>query len=299
MSRSRFIATALFLLMLFNYGILNADENSGSQQSKGKLEQILRTSEKLFVEFDEGYLKFTNKRGKVYADIDWGTKYVTARGMGTSPSGKIALARTSAIMDAERNLVRIKESHIKSETRKAVNEYTKEDINDCIIRVIEGVLKGAQVVPESEKWDEKKKLYTLMMKAPIGKFKTIVIKGKSEKEVKAGVTLGSTNISRYTGLLVDTRGLKLASKLDKIDIYNEDLERVSGPFTRKIIFTPLTLPEINDDKIGNNPLRITAKAAIGNNKVNIIVSNSDADMIRYNLENTDIFKKGKVIVVVD
>lgn len=53
------------------------------------------------------------------------------------------------------------------------------------------------------------------------------------------------------------------------------------------------------DRIGNDPLRITAKKAFGRNRTDIIISKTDALKITSVAENRELLKQGKVVILLD
>lgn len=54
-----------------------------------------------------------------------------------------------------------------------------------------------------------------------------------------------------------------------------------------------------EDRIGDDPLRVAAKAVFGTNRTDLILSTEDADKILSLPENRDLIRRGRVLIILD
>lgn len=254
---------------------------------------MVKAGQKTSPYYEKGKIEIDIGEGKTGV-INWETRFIAAIGMVASPSsadnpaqGKV-LARRGATVDAQKNLLEtIKGVRIDSETIVSdlmeVSEVTKTQV--------EGTLRDAEIT--EEKWDGE--IYEVTMQVAMGTIFKIFEKSDDESP---GEETGSIKKSKYTGLVVDTRGLGLSPAIF-FNIYNEEGEKICGPIHPVYRVSIKDIKDINEGRIGTNPLRITAKDTTGPNGVDIVISNKDATKVKKNVLNTDIFSKGKVIVLVD
>lgn len=130
------------------------------------------------------------------------------------------------------------------------------------------------------------------------------------REVPPGISLvpiEDGKVPGYTGVLIDARGLELNPALFP-RIVNEDGKVVYGPE----FFLPTYAAErgavsyynsisaaLADDRLGYNPLRITAQRVEGNNSTTIVIANSDARKLHGSLENLRLLERCRVIILTD
>jgi hypothetical protein len=131
-----------------------------------------------------------------------------------------------------------------------------------------------------------------------------------DREVPPGITLVPTDEeapSNCTGVLVDARGLELNFALFP-RILNEDGRIVYGPE----FFIPTYAAERGavgyysnvgsaaaDDRVGFNPIRVTALRAAGRNSTDLIITNSDARRLHGSLESLRLLERCRVVVLTD
>ncbi|MBS1258129.1 MAG: hypothetical protein MAG551_01182 [Candidatus Scalindua arabica] len=105
--------------------------------------------------------------------------------------------------------------------------------------------------------------------------------------------------SEYTGLVIDARGLSLEPAIF-VNIFNDkDGVKVCGPIHPVYRLSVKNIKDINEDRIGTNPLRIKAKGTTGPSGVDITISNGNAKKVRKKILNTGIFSKSKVVILID
>lgn len=217
--------------------------------------------------------------------INWGTKFITAKGFVPITKNE-ALARRGAIVAANRRLLElIRGVHIDSKTLVS----NLMDVSDVVRQEINGVVSNAVI---KEEWQENGN-YVVIMQAPVGNFISAIIK---EKKIPTPDFLEN---SKYTGLVIDARGLSLEPAIF-VNIYNgKDGVKVCGPIHPVYRFSAKNLDGINEDRIGANPLRIEAKGTTGPGGVDITISNGNAKKVRKKILNTGIFTKSKVVILID
>jgi hypothetical protein len=130
------------------------------------------------------------------------------------------------------------------------------------------------------------------------------------REVPPGVTLiplETGDAPAYSGVLIDARGLDLSPALFP-RVVNEDGRVVYGPE----FFLPNYAAERGpvayydnlsaaqaDDRVGFDPLRITAMRVSGRNSSNPVISNSDARKLHGSVENLKLLERCRVVIITD
>lgn len=113
--------------------------------------------------------------------------------------------------------------------------------------------------------------------------------------------------SRYTGIIVDARGLKVTPSLAPV-IYGQDGFGAYGPFlvsragaiakgvaAYATTADPLSLKQ----RVGDRPLTVRAFRAYGSWQTDLVISSVDAALIRAIVENSSIAEHCRVVIVVD
>ena len=131
-----------------------------------------------------------------------------------------------------------------------------------------------------------------------------------DREVPPGVTLvplEESNVTSYTGILIDARGVDLNPALFP-RVVNEDGRVVYGPEfliatyaeeRGSVGYYNSLPPALADDRVGYNPLRINAVRSAGRNNTNLVVANSDARKLHSSLENLKLLERCRVVIVTD
>ena len=121
----------------------------------------------------------------------------------------------------------------------------------------------------------------------------------------------------YTGIIIDARGIlpvqgefvtstgnpclfpKVWNENMEL-IYEKNIENSKTAKEQGIVSYHWSSDEnLYRDRIGNDPLRITAKKIFGINRTDPVISNKDALKILSLDENRELLKKGKVIILLD
>ncbi len=235
--------------------------------------------------YEKGVVNVTLGNGRA-GTVNWETRYITARGIVDNPSQGMALSRRGAIVDAQRNLLEIiKGVRINSET-----VVSDRMVSEIIRTQVEGTLKNSEIV--NEEWDGN--IYEITMRVPMGRI--VKIFKKPDNVGLFNKKIGEPK--KYTSLVIDARGLDLTPAIF-INIYNKSGEGVCGPIHPVYRVSVKDIEDIDEERIGSNPLRIMASGTIGSHDVDIIINDEDAQNVVENILNTDILSKSNVIVLID
>ncbi|MGP1587857.1 MAG: OmpA family protein [Treponemataceae bacterium] len=121
----------------------------------------------------------------------------------------------------------------------------------------------------------------------------------------------------YTGIIIDARGLLpvqgefVSSKGNPCffpKIWNENMDLVYEKNMEEskiaksmgvVSYHYSTNENLYEDRIGTDPLRITAKKIFGNNRTDPVISEKDALKILSVAENKELLRQGKVVILLD
>ncbi|AZR73909.1 hypothetical protein BBF96_11215 [Anoxybacter fermentans] len=220
--------------------------------------------------------------------------YLIVEGTGVIPTNvsdyaqAIALARLAAKVDAQRNLLEII-SGLKLNSETSVVNLIAHDI---VRTKVEGMLQGAQFIPENEYIQNG--IYHLRLKINV-------------KDINSSISpTPQTELSiipkeEYTGLIIDARGFNITSpNLLKIRdlkgnlIYSADRALYQPTDS---IFKKSKNDALSDPRIGDNPLIISAIKIDSYDDSTLFVSEGDGRLILTSLENTDVFLLSKIVVI--
>lgn len=269
------VASMLLMgIVFYHQGVLEANQNKSTH-------------------YEKGVARIVTKEGRT-GTINWETRYITSKGIvaatsiTTNSSQRRLLARRGAIVDAQRSMLEIING-VRIDSATTVSDYM---VNEVTRADVKGTLKNAEIIDEN--WDGE--VYEVTMQVPMGKiFKVLKdsgnIKLSKEKAIRP-------KEQEYTGLVIDARGLGLVPAI-YINIYNENGTKVYGPIHPVYRVSIKEIDDIEEKRIGTNPLRITAKNTTGSNDVDLVISKRNAINVRKNVFNTKIFSMNKVIVLID
>jgi len=131
-----------------------------------------------------------------------------------------------------------------------------------------------------------------------------------EEPVPPGITLVPQEDKHpipYTGVLIDARGLGSNPALFP-KIVNEDGAEAYGmsfvlrPYAVErglLSYVSSTQEAYQSDRLGMNPLRITALRAKGRNRADFVISNPDAQKLHGSQWNVRLLERCQVVVLVD
>lgn len=270
----------------------------------------------VFYSWNSGIGKGQVIEKKPYGEINWTDGYVQAIGRAvppdnvTTPAQGKEMARRGAIVDAQRRLVEI----IQGVRLEGKTTMVNAMANDIVRQIVEGRVKGAELVPNSEKWEGQ--TYEVALRVNLLRdIGSIICKpdvfGNSGAPICDPNTFNPTNNpvkkSSYTGLIIDATGIKLTPQV-LFSIYDETGKLIYGAakaFYQAVAdrglvkyFGALNSAK-SDPRVGNKPLIIKAVSAGGDFNTDVIVSVADGQQMINELDGTDVFTEAKVIVVMD
>lgn len=229
--------------------------------------------------------------------IDWHSGYIVAVGYGVGPQNANnaaharVLARLAAKVDAQRNLLEI----IKGLRLDADTTVLNLMANDVIRTSISGFIKGAEIVPGSERWNDG--VYSLKLQIPISRFLQFV---PANPESEPGEPA-----PRYTGLIIDARGLKYNPQVH-VQLVDENgsliygIEKVNYEVAMRNGLSEYTASleaAVRSQRIGTNPLIVKALRAQGKYNSILVLDEASAQLVRKELAGTDVLKDGRVVIV--
>jgi hypothetical protein len=261
-----------------------------------------------------GYVQdFEMQQGK--GSIDWESGYVTATGIGMAPPGASskaqarALALRAATVTARRNLLEIvKDVHIDS-TTTIRNNMVADDTVESVIRgklhnsrILDTAYMSDGTVQVTVGFSQRGELADAVLpKKP--EFKSGAVKqasGEEDEEEYRPLSGGP-----YTGLLVDARGLSLRPALTPriLDpegevVYGKDYVSREYAVSQGMAGYAVSLASaFNNQRVGENPLMIEAVKTAGAAGTDMVVSESDAGLVRSLAREGDVLEKCRVMVI--
>ena len=149
---------------------------------------------------------------------------------------------------------------------------------------------------------------------PLGEAAALYVRGK--EAVPLAAPLGYNPSRAYTGVVIyaegelPVRGERASGRLSPClfpRIYDEDMV----PVLERRNVDPAVLASAGpmgyaraidasaEDRVGDDPLRVVARAVFGTNRTDVILSREDATRILALPENRDLIRRGRVLVVLE
>ena len=224
-------------------------------------------------------------------------------GMGVAPDNVsteaqgFVMAREAAIVDARAKMLEyIKGVHIDKDTT-VVNMMANSKINQAV----SGMINGTYVVEDSDKWVDG--VYKVEMERDLlDLYRIIYVEFEDQF-----ATDEPTRETDYTGLIIDARNVDLKPQVRfRIEDENEEVVYASV----KALYQPAVDSGLvnfahsveqarQDSRMGDNPMVVQAIDTAGENDTIAVVSNSDGSRIRQELNETEVFRNTRVMVVID
>ena len=236
--------------------------------------------------------------------VNWTLGYITAKGAGApNPSApNLAVARLgcerAAKLDAQRNLMETTKGVQLDSVTLVHNFMTEEDV---IATRVQGILEGAEPVGEIRYYEDTS--CEITMRVPItGKLADVLLpKDTGTTEVP---TVGKPV---YTGLIIDTKGLNIVPAMSpKVvdsqgnEVYGTAVVSRDFAIDKGIAgYTKDVARAKTNDRVGDNPLIITAIKAHGKRSTDVVISDADAAKLRDAGQNLSFLRECRVIIVVD
>ncbi len=246
----------------------------------------------------------TGSSGKV----DWTTDVITAVGIGTPPAqpANISQARTMAEREAQvvayRNLLEAVKGVRIDSTATAENLLVASDV---IKTEVSGIIQGATIMDKKYMSDGSVEV-TVGMKLTGALAGALLPQGVTPAALPSGGTQPATG-QPYTGLIVDARGLGVRPAMAP-KILNEDGKEVYGSAwisrdfaVREGMAGYLKDPVVarTNPRVADKPLIVKAIKVSGENRVNTVISNTDAAAIQSSPQNLSMLQKCRVIILID
>ncbi len=235
-------------------------------------------------------------------EVNWTTSVIRALGSGApSPSSpNISVARLgaerAAKVDAMRNLLEtIKGVRIDSETT-VVNAMTQSDV---IQSRVQGFVRGAKVV--DKKYFDDGGVEVIIEMPITGELADILL------PATGGQSAPSAGSPIYTGLIIDTKGLELHPAMSPKVIDEEGREVYGSAYVSREFAIQQGIVGYGKDvevarqneRVANNPIIVKGIKTEGSGNSNVVISSSDATMLRDSSRNLSFLSQCRVMFVVD
>lgn len=241
--------------------------------------------------------------------IDWTKGVVTATGFGAPPSNAVnaaqarAMAERAAFLVATRNLLEtIKGIRVDSATL-VENMIVSSDV---IKTEVNGFVQGAQIIKKQVSPDGSVQV-TVAMKLN-GEFSNTFLPQSSGGAEVIPMPQGQAPPSTaFTGLIVDARGVGVRPAVAP-KIRNEEGREVYGSafVNRQYAVEQGMVGYLKDvesakgnPRVTDRPLLVKALKTDGPNKTDLVISNSDAQVLHGMKENLTFLEKARVMVILD
>lgn len=254
--------------------------------------------------------------------INWSKGFIKATGIGAPPEylcGKPdaqPMVLKAAKLDAIHNLLKVtKEVRIDSST--SVKDLVVE--NNLIESKVQKMVMDAQVTNREYMSDGSVEVTMLMslhggfaqlvLPADIKQIVTIMPVATNKNSVlNASKASDSQNYSKkYTGLIVDARGIKVKPALSIMILDENDKEVYGSAFVSREFAVQKGISEYaknseaagNNPRVKGNPLIVKGLRTKEDGQSDIIISNADASKIHNAFEHLAFFKECRVIIITD
>ncbi len=243
--------------------------------------------------------------------IDWTRMTIEASGVGVpSPDSTgfhQGLDKTGIIarQNAYRNLLQLAKS-MQLTADQTVGQYMKN--RDVLLSKVEDRLKEASVTSTRYLSDGTvRKTLKMNIKGPLLQLLLPDSIVQLEMKTMGEETSPPTDNDKYTGLLVDARGVPVKPAL-VVQIVDEGDQEVYGPayVSRNYAVQKgfcgyvedIQAPEVKE-RVGSNPLIVKALRVRSPGSSDLVVSNTDASRIRSVVQHLFFLRQCRVVVVVD
>jgi len=237
--------------------------------------------------------------------IDWTSGIVRATGIGSPnpnmpPSAQRAGAIEAAKQIALRNLLQmVKGMYLNSETT-IENAITTSDV---IRSQVEGIVRNFRVIDTRYLSDGS---VEVDVEVPLSSFYDIILP-PGQKSGETGAVPSTAIGTAYTGLIIDARGLgvrpALAPKiLDELgnEVYGTGYVDREYAIQVGIVGYEKNLDRARkNERVADRPLIVKGLKVSGKNQTDIVISNSDAQLIRNAAANLNFLEQCKVMIILD
>lgn len=263
--------------------------------------------------------------------VNWRRQIVRAIGIGApdlkqpKPIRRAMAIRAAKLVAVRNAMEMVNGIHLTSET--TVRNFMTE--SDVIRSRVEGIVKDAQFGEPAYYEDGSVEIevtvpltgvllealvYAKTPSGMTGKGEEIgwIVPGGSAAASQPAMTPAQsqpveTPAQDYTGLIIDTRGLKVRPALSPKVIGTDGVEYYSAATVTREYALKMGVsgyakdPETatQDPRVGSNPLVISAKQAAGTNHTDVVISEADAMRVRQANETGKFLAECRLIILVD
>ncbi|MCD6186410.1 MAG: hypothetical protein J7K84_11665 [Deltaproteobacteria bacterium] len=254
--------------------------------------------------------------------INWSKGCLKAIGIGAPPEhlyGKPnarPMALRAAKLDALRNLLEVTKG-VRIDSSTIVKNFALE--HDVIESKVHGMVMGAQVTNREYMSDGSVEVTMLMslhggfsqlvLPADIKQIVTVMPVTTNQDSVLSPNKSSNfkNNSEKYTGLIVDTRGISVKPAMSIVILDENDQEIYGTAFVSREFAVQKGMcgyvknPESarNDPRVKGNPLTVKGLRTKGDGQSDIVISNADASRIQSFYEHLAFFKECRVIIITD
>ena len=221
-------------------------------------------------------------------------KAVAPDNVSTQAQAKL-LAREGAILMGRTRMLELLEGVKIDAKTTMVNMMANQKVN----QEVSGVVQGAHIVEGSENWDGE--IYTIRLRKPIKEVYKIVYQERKERFTKRP----PKRKTEYTGLVIDAREVDLTPQVmfEILNEYGNVVYSAAKAHYQPAVDRGLTgfassiETAKEDSRTGSNPLVVEAIDTEGTANTNVVVSRQDGERIKYHLDETEVFRNVRVIIV--
>lgn len=244
--------------------------------------------------------------------VDWTTQAVTSTGIGAinpklPPSAQRKNALRAAQLDAMRNMLETLNGVLLTSETTVENAMMSSDI---IKTRVEGIVKNFRFTSKPRYMSDGSVEIDMEMLL-YGKVGDVLypeqMGGKTPTFSNLPPDFNPNEPQTYTGLIVDATGTDavpamVPNVLDESGegIYGQDFVPREAAVTYGVAAYAKSLDEArrNVERVGTNPLVIRAVRASGLNKADLVISDNDVNKVATIADNTEIYEKCRVLIVV-
>lgn len=246
--------------------------------------------------------------------VDWTTGMITATGLGAPPENAVnraqarAMAERAAFIVATRNLLEVVKG-IRVDSATLVENFIVS--SDVIKTEVSGFVQGAQTLKKQVNPDGS-------VEVMVGvKLQGDLLNSLIPKQTGGGAPLavppqaqtpaGAQAGAAYTGLIIDARGTGVRPAMVP-KVRNEEGREVYGSafVNRQYAVEQGMVGYLKDvaaaqanPRVTDRPLLVKALKTDGPNKTDLVISNSDAQVLHGMKDNLSFLEKARVMVVLD
>ncbi len=256
---------------------------------------------------DDSICREADPDGK--GSIDWTNGMIQATGMGF-PNPKDANARQAeenakraATVVARRNLLEMIQGIVVDSTTVVENLMVK---SDKITNKVQGIIKHSRVIKEQRFPDGG---YQVTVEMPVsGEFSNLIVPSRTAKpnSLKFPTTARKKD-GPFTGLIINAQGLSVQRALSPRILMEDGQVVYSSEWVDPSVKQGETLVGYvcgmeaakTNERVTADPMEVKALRVTGDKQTDIVISNTDAQMLHMVPAHQEFLEKAKVLFVLD